>query len=547
LRFLAPRERFAQNWRTRAPETGRALPYEGKCSEECRVKSLVVFLLRTCWRLFMVATPLLGVWLASSLVALYGGPRELALAGGVLLFPVLPVLWEMRAARQWREKLAKRRNLGAPPKRRWTTLDRLVARTLVLNLSFLAALLVWFPKTAFTALATRGDWFLEQHEEPWANDLRKGLFAAANGLEWLHEYANPNPYKKQGDETPVPTGITPTLPPEPIARRWIPGADWRNKADAGTTTPVAVTAPDAGTAPEEEAVWEVGDTRWPLPNTVHPVVAAMSGADEASIEAVARHIASRESDPFQRVKALHDWVVTRLHYDKDSTVPSQRKPQDAESVFRNRMGVCEGYARLMVELGKHSGDRVVFLVGDVRDELGNLAPVGHAWNAAEVRGKWYLLDATWDDPVMKGGPTQDSYQTDYLFIPPNVAVLDHFPEEPRWQLLAAPLSRGEFLRQPFARPGLAREGLTLVSPERAVVEVGDALQVTLDNPRRLFVMVSLSPAGGGEATRCGVDDAARASFRCTVPGPGKYEAHILTNRERYGTYGSVATLAVVRP
>ena len=36
------------------------------------------------WRLLVVVTPLLGIWLASSTVAFFGGWRELSLAGGVL-------------------------------------------------------------------------------------------------------------------------------------------------------------------------------------------------------------------------------------------------------------------------------------------------------------------------------------------------------------------------------------------------------------------------------------------------------------------------------
>ncbi len=43
----------------------------------------------------MIATPLLGVWVASSLPALRNGPVWLALLAGLLLFPVMPVAWEL--------------------------------------------------------------------------------------------------------------------------------------------------------------------------------------------------------------------------------------------------------------------------------------------------------------------------------------------------------------------------------------------------------------------------------------------------------------------
>lgn len=508
----------------------------------------ISFLLGVGWFLFMFATPALGVWLASSLVCLHGGPRELALFGGVLLFPVLPVAWELRATSAWKKKVGARKQLGAPPKRALTAVDRLVLRTLFVNLAFLAALLVWFPKTAFTALATRGDWFISERHQPWADDLRKVLFASASGLEWLHELANPNPYKQQGDDAPVPSSVTPVEDTrQPVVRRWPrpPGAPDAGAvaeapaADAGALEPVQATA----SAANPDATWTVGDTVWPYQPKVHPVVAAMTAADEGSIEAVATYIAARERDPFQRVKALHDWVVTRLRYDEASLDDRRRKPQDAQAVFASRLGVCEGYARLLVELGKHTGDPIVYVVGEVREENGGVASVGHAWNAVELQGRWYLLDATWDDPVMSGGPKRDVYSTDYLFIPPSVAIFDHLPEQQRWQLLPTPLSRGDFLRQPFARPGLAREGLVLRTPQRSSVEVRDSLELALDNPRRLFVSAKLT--GSGQDVECGVDDGATVSLHCPVPAAGRYEARLFTNRERYGTYASVASIEVL--
>lgn len=514
---------------------------------------LISALLGAGWIAFVVALPLLGVWLASSLIALAGGPRWLALAGGVLLFPVLPLWWEGRANRTWKAKQARAKRL-TPAKRHLTTLDRLVLRTLSLNLLFIAALLVSFPRVAFTALATRGDWFLGESTTPAANDTRKVLSAAASGLEWLHEWANPNPYKTAADETPIADAVTPTKQEAPTGQAWArwhppaPSPPEESDGERGSDDPTSKLHEGDGDEPPvkpppppADATWQVGETAWPWPLTVHPVVQGMTADSEQSIESVARTIAARTTDPFDRVKALHDWVVTRLTYDEDSTRPGHRKPQDAQSVFLARTGVCEGYARLMVELGKVTGDRIVYLTGEVREPNGDLAPVGHAWNAVELKGAWYLVDATWDDPVVNG--KSDTYRTDYLFIPPSLAAMDHLPDDARFQLLPEPLSRVDFLRQPPGRPGLAREGLALVDPQRAVVDVRDALTVTLDNPRRLHVMLTVG-ADGSEEKQCGVSDAARVELTCPLPAAGRYAARLYTNKQRFGTFGSVADFQV---
>lgn len=481
----------------------------------------------------------LGVWLASSLVALAGGPRELALVGGLLVFPVLPLWWEKRATDAWHARLRRSTRL-LPKKRPLTPFTRVALRTVALNLAFVAALLALWPQVAFTALVTRGDWFLGGARGPWPERARTALVGLASGLEWLHRAANDNPYRRPEDAAqPLPEGVQPiaaVVTPHGSGARWRPlTPDERPRPPEPTPDepPPQPRPSEPPPAPDDDAAWRVGETHWPWEATVHPVVAGMTAGDEGSIEAVARYVTARVADPFQRVKALHDWQVTRLRYD-EASLKGPRKPQDAQSVFDARMGVCEGYARLFVELARHAGLRALYVTGEVREEHGALAAIGHAWNAVEVQGAWYLLDVTWDDPVMPDG--SDAYRTDYLFIPPALSALNHFPDEPRLQLLAQPLSRAAFLRQPLATPGLAREHLTLVSPERAVVAVRDTFELQLENPARVHVMVRVEPAGA----RCGPSNDAALTLRCPV-ARGDTKAIVFVNHRRDGTYGSVAS------
>ena len=523
------------------------------------------------WVLFVVLTPVLGVWLASSLIAFHGGPASLAIAGGVLLFPVLPLLWEWRATRAWEKSLERRRQLVGAPKRSFTLTTRLVARTLFLNLVFLAVLAVWFPKVAFPAVATRGDWFLDDNQGPAVEKLRADLHSAAAGLEWLYELATPNPYKKKGDDAPIPDSVQPVKEDTdyrmPTARRWIPGSKWPQPEGPGDGLksgrpadprppppppdgPPPTPDPEPGheqpePLPEPErpsipqgASWAVGDTHWPWAAKAED----LAFVDDSSLEAVGRSIAARESDPFRRVKMLHDWVVTHYRYDSEALRTMNIPAQDAQTVFGKRIAVCEGYARTLVALGKFTGDDIVYLTGDVREESGEAMPFGHAWNAVHLKGSWYLIDATWDDPVTKDGT--DVYRTDYLFIPPSLAIYDHLPDHSRWQLLRDPLSRGDFLRQPLARPSLAREGLTLTRPERSTVEVDGPITIELSNPRRLWVLVHVNTPGGRDL-ECGVSNDAQLHFTCALP-PGVSTVRLFDNAQRSGMYSSIASIRATR-
>lgn len=487
----------------------------------------------------------LGVWLASALVAYAGGPAWLACVGGVLLFPVLPLWWEHRATEAFYAQL-KRSTRLLPKKRALTPFTRVALRTVALNLAFVAALLGLWPKVAFAALATRGDWFLGDARSEGAELTRKGLLLAASGLEWLHRASNDNPYRtKEDEQQPIPETVKPVV--ATVTTPHGSGARWRkpNPEPVAPTeaepTPEPHPGPEQPTPqqpppPEEEPAYLVGATRWPWPRAVHPVVVGMTLHDETSPATVGRYLAARITDPFERVKALHDWVVTRLKYVKHDA-SGARLPQDPTTVFATRQAVCEGYARLLVELGKHTGDRFTYVTGEVREETGELAPVGHAWNAVEIHGAWYLVDATWDDPVMPDG--KDEYSTDYLFIPPDLIGLNHFPDEDAWQLRARPLSRAAFLRQPLGSPALAREHLELRAPTRGVVSAADRFQLELANPTRTWVMLRVFPEG----TRCGPVNDADLRLPCAVSGQSR-EVVVFTNRDEYGSFSSVTRFKV---
>jgi hypothetical protein len=126
----------------------------------------------------LVLVPALGVWLASSLTAWFGGRTWLVVGSGLLLFPILPLLWEVRAAQ-------RRARSTRVAERVLTFRDRLVLRTVTLNLLFLAALLASFPKASFSALATRGDWFLDGREGFELLSPRRSQVTVSGSLEVL--------------------------------------------------------------------------------------------------------------------------------------------------------------------------------------------------------------------------------------------------------------------------------------------------------------------------------------------------------------------------
>ncbi|MCB9758553.1 MAG: transglutaminase [Alphaproteobacteria bacterium] len=516
------------------------------------------------WAL-VVCVPLLGVWVGSSLAAFRNGPILVTALAGLLFFPILPLLWEMWAA----ARRARGPRAGKP--RLLTFGDRMILRTLALNLVFIGGLLATWPEAGFIALNARGDWMLEGREGPEVEQAREVLFAAAEGLEWVYDAAHENPYAQLAEG-----GAADEEAPDQAELPGISGLDttgdgvaWADPEEGGAATegePADEGAADEaqddgsalpeegteGAAPDEEGSASpeepydfTSDNVWPSPEAVHPLVARMPPEAEASIAAVAAFIQENEPDPFLRVKALHDYVADRISYDYDSLVPGQRAPQDAVTVFETRRGVCAGYANLLAALGDETGDEIVYVVGNVRGMDGGLMGSSHAWNAARVDGRWYLMDPTWDSGYRgEDGAFVKQYRTDFLFTPPDVFVLDHRPDEDHWQLLMEPISSGDFIRQPMLEPGFFAMGLRMIAPTRPQLDVSGTVELRIHNPDAKHLLVDAVPEGAARGTRCTTIGRESLKVKCVLKDEATYNVRLFANDEAEGSYRYVGQVSV---
>jgi hypothetical protein len=508
---------------------------------------IVGLVLRIVWIGAMVALPLFGSWLASSLAAYGNASQWLALLVGLLLFPILPVGWELVSV--WR----RRRGSLAPPV--LTSIDRLVLRTIVINGVFLGGMLWRAPETAFRALAVRGDWILDGHDDPTANQIRGVILGLADRFErrwhkvddrYGHSDAAPDPVKPTTDTPVKPATDTPVKPT----------ADTPVKP---TDTPVKPTTDTPAVPPAEAAK---PPAAWPLSPEPDVAVSEMPQGVQTSIASVGTYLAQHFPDQRGLVKAIHDYVDLRLHYDYDALAllmanDYEHAPsQEAEAVFAARAGVCAGYARLMVALGKAAGAEISYVTGYIRDATRRTTAEGtddtikaalegysHAWNAAKIDNQWFLIDATWDDPK----DPQEPIGSTYLFTPPRLFARDHLPEDVAWQLLAAPVTPGDFVRQPMMTPDAGKLGLEIVEPVRSQVTVDGELEIVFDNPRHAEVMAFARAAGAkDDGPPCtSKPDGSRLRIACHL-GVGQFEVQIYgaPAGTRSGTFHGIGSILV---
>jgi transglutaminase/protease-like cytokinesis protein 3 len=230
-------------------------------------------------------------------------------------------------------------------------------------------------------------------------------------------------------------------------------------------------------------------------------------------------------------------------YDAESLAAGRYPPQDAQTVFTTRKAVCAGYANLLAALGEVINEEIIVVTGDSRNQSGDISGGGHAWNAAKIEDNWYLIDATWDSGYVDASGFTKQYSTDYLLPPPETMAITHFPENPQWQLLATPLSRGEFLRQPMMRPSFFAEGMTLLVPTRSQTDVQQVATIQIDNPQERWMMATFGRKGEQASVECDVMRGATTSISCPLPNPGTYEVSLFSSGKQYGTYQFVGRIA----
>jgi transglutaminase/protease-like cytokinesis protein 3 len=65
----------------------------------------------------------------------------------------------------------------------------------------------------------------------------------------------------------------------------------------------------------------------------------------------------------------------------------------------------------------------------------------HAWNAVLIDHKWYLVDPTWASGYTNRAVTKFTRKRNdfYYLTPAEDFILDHYPDDPQWQLLGSPV------------------------------------------------------------------------------------------------------------
>ena len=162
---------------------------------------------------------------------------------------------------------------------------------------------------------------------------------------------------------------------------------------------------------DEPTLWfVVGYTYRFYPQATHVELIPEYLFDKAKIREHRQAIASRITrlvrplqgkSAVEKEVAIHDFILENVRYDK------LKKSYSHEIIgaLTQGVGVCEGMAKTVKALCDACGVECIVALSHDNPDRG--VKYRHAWNVVKLEGKWYHLDATFDNSLQRGEKRYD--------------------------------------------------------------------------------------------------------------------------------------------
>eukprot|EP00727_Mastigamoeba_balamuthi_P007646 m51a1_g3501 hypothetical protein (683) ;mRNA; r:838520-841294 len=181
-----------------------------------------------------------------------------------------------------------------------------------------------------------------------------------------------------------------------------------------------------------------------------------------------------------------------------------------EGALRKRRAQCGGFAALFSALARDSGIECYEVLGYAKSAdytpgttFRNQKP-NHTWNVAKVETQWVLLDPCWGAGRDVAGVFEKRHQPMLFATDPFMFSFTHFPLDPKWQLMAQPLTLAQFESLPLIPIEFFEYGITWTVEEALQVPASFKSQAILSTLcyQRLSFSGKLLCAEHGEHAGC---------------------------------------------
>lgn len=110
---------------------------------------------------------------------------------------------------------------------------------------------------------------------------------------------------------------------------------------------------------------------------------------DSFIDELLPKIITKDMFDYEKVSAVHDYIVKTYEYDEEY------ENYSAYKLYSEGKGVCQAYTLMMY----YMLDKLDIPVKVVDGYVNNDENARHSWNLVNLGGYWFHIDATWDDPI----------------------------------------------------------------------------------------------------------------------------------------------------
>jgi len=280
-----------------------------------------------------------------------------------------------------------------------------------------------------------------------------------------------------------------------------------------------------------------------------------------NLNTLSNYLTSPAHNELAKARSVYAWITSHVRYD-DGALISQTYSSEAEyasRVLRSRKTVCTGFSLLYKHLLSRAGIQVVSIKGYARtndDDAGQpIQRVDHEWNAVRLDGEWYFVDIAWAQTTAKNSPSGELQPNDFYFLTAPIAfAANHFPSDPRWQLLEPAISKTQFDQFPKVYDAYFRLGFSDNFPKSGLIRTGGVLTLSLQNDKDVEFLCSLGRQSGTTATSVPVTIRRTGDvyqLTVSVPQRGNSTLYVFAKSkgprsERVKSYEGIASFTVIK-
>lgn len=177
--------------------------------------------------------------------------------------------------------------------------------------------------------------------------------------------------------------------------------------------------------------------------------------------------------------SIYYWITHNIIYNVNSFINLLKDNKIIEKsictpeyVYNNKCAVCSGYVNLFLDIFSHRKQindieiyEIIGITNSTFDNDNNIKEIQHKWIGIKYNNKYYICDPTWGSGYVDPNNLLfiSNYSYDQFLIEPEIAINNHFPNKKEYQFLLNPITKEQFLKQPFIYPDTLYINLKLLS------------------------------------------------------------------------------------